>query len=199
MSRRAYSLVLLAAVASLPVTIAAQDTVPNHLSTPNWELYGGYSYVFSDFGSPSDRLHAHGMNGWDMSLKVPLLGPYLGIKGDVSGVYDTDNAPEFNPRAYYFLLGPQVTIPFGRSRFWAHGLVGSSNVEDSALPQLHTTNQLAVAVGGGFDAGIGRRFAWRFAGDYYNTHWHQTSNTNSTISEILNSNGRISTGPVFRF
>lgn len=199
MFRKSCSLALVATVASLPGAMTAQDTVPHYLPTPNFELYGGYSYVFSDFGSPSERFHTHGMNGWDVSLKVPLIGPWLGIKGDVAGVYDTDNTPEFNPRAYYFLLGPQVTIPFGRSRFWAHGLVGSSNVSDSTLPDLHTTNQLAVAVGGGFDAGIGRRLAWRFAGDYYNTHWHQTSTTNSTVSEILNSNGRISTGPVFRF
>ena len=41
--------------------------------------------------------------------------------------------------------------------------------------------------------------SWRITGDYYNTHWHQTSTTDATVSEILNSKGRISTGPVLRF
>jgi len=61
-------------------------------------------------------------------------------------------------------------------------MVGSAHVGDNALPNLRSSNNLAAA-----------------GGDYYNTHWHQTSTTDATVSEILNSNGRISTGPVLRF
>lgn len=199
MPRKLSSVILLIASAAMPASIAAQHSVPNYSPTPNWDLYGGYSFVSSGFGSPPGTLRTHGMSGWDVSLKVPLFSSWLGIKGDVSGIYNTDNSPDFNPRAYYFLFGPQVSIPLGRSRLFVHGLVGSANLSDNALPSLRSSNDLAVAVGAGFDAGIGRRFAWRFAGDYYNTHWHQTSTTDSTVSEILNSNGRITTGPVIRF
>jgi hypothetical protein len=199
MFRKIYLLILLASALALPASMNAQDTAPNRQPTPKFDLYGGYSYVFSEYGTPPGSITTHGMNGWDASLKVPLFTRWLGIKGDVSGVYNNDNSPNFNPRAYYFLFGPQVSIPLGRSALFAHGMVGSAHVSDNALPSLRSSNNLAVAVGAGFDAGLGRFFAWRFTGDYYNTHWHQTSTMDATVYEILNSKGRISTGPVFRF
>jgi hypothetical protein len=182
-----------------PASLPAQDHVPNSHPTPNFELYGGYSYVFSEYGTPPGTITTHGLNGWDASLKVPLFTSWLGIKGDVSGNYNRDNSPNFNPRAYYFMFGPQVSIHMGRTTLFAHGMVGSAHVSDNALPSLRSSNNLATAVGAGLDAGIGRFFAWRITGDYYNTHWHQTSSTDATVSEILNSKGRISTGPVLRF
>lgn len=199
MLRKIFPLILLTSALALPAVVTAQDTAPNHLPTPKFDLYGGYSYVFSESGTPPGPITTHGMNGWDASLKIPLFTRWLGIKGDVSGNYNNDNSPNFNPKAYYFLFGPQVSVPLGRSTLFVHGMVGSAHVSDNALPSLRSSNTLAVAVGAGFDAGIGRHLAWRFTGDYYNTHWHQTSTTDATVSEILNSKGRISTGPVIRF
>ncbi len=135
------------------------------------------------------------MNGWDASLKIPLLGTFLGIKGDVSGFYRNDS-PDFNPKAYFFLVGPQVGVHMGRSTLFAHGLVGSAHLTSSALPNIKSDNTFAVAVGAGLDFGIARNLAWRVTGDYYNTRYQAT---NRNFNEIINSNGRISTGPVIRF
>lgn len=147
-------------------------------------------------GGTLNHVGTYGMNGWDTSLKVPLFTSWLGLKGDVSGRYNNESEPDFNPHSYTFLLGPEVSIPLGRSTVFVHGLVGSSRVSDKVLPNLRTTNTFAVAVGAGLDAGISRHWAWRVTGDYFNTHYDQTNNN---VREILNSNGRISTGPVFRF
>jgi opacity protein-like surface antigen len=195
-------LFLLAILLTIPLTMNAQVAAPSRQPTPNFELYGGYSYVFSEYGSLTNvnsAVSTHGMNGWDASLKVPIFGTFLGIKGDVSGNYNNQSEPDFNPKAYFFMLGPQVSIHLGRSTLFAHGLVGSAHVSSDALPALKSSNQLAVAVGAGLDAGFSRHWAWRVTGDYYDTHYRQTSGVNSNVSEVLNSHGRISTGPVFRF
>jgi hypothetical protein len=176
--------------------VASAQAAPSQ-EVPNWEAYGGFSYVFHQYSPTFQHPVSGGMTGWDGSLKVPVpvFNSWLGVVGDVSGHYASDNF-DFNPHQYFFLLGPQVQFHVSRSSVFLHGLVGSSHLASNALPNLNSDNTLAVAVGGGIDLGISRTFAWRFAGDYYNTHYEAT---NHNVSEIRNSNGRVSTGPVFRF
>jgi len=137
------------------------------------------------------------MSGWDGSLRVPvpLLPSWLGVKGDVSGSYVSDNF-NFHPHQYFFLPGPQVSFHLRHSTVFLHGLVGSAHLSENAQPDLSDDNTLAVAVGGGVDLGVSRAFAWRFTADWYNTRYNATTRN---YSEITNSNGRVSTGPVFRF
>ena len=194
MFRNVIPKLLLASLAAAPVCVIAQSSAEAH-STPNFDLYGGYSYVFRTYNPTTTTVSTSGMNGWDASAKVPILGTFLGIKGDVSGFYRNDS-PNFNPKTYFFLLGPQVGVHFGRNTLFAHGMVGSAHLTSSALPNLKSDNTFAVAVGAGLDVGIARNLAWRVTGDYYNTHYKAT---NQNFNEITNSNGRISTGPVLRF
>jgi hypothetical protein len=165
---------------------------------PNYELYGGYSYVFRTYDPTANTVATTGRNGWDASFKVPVFGSFLGVKGDVSGSYLNNSLdPNLNPKTYFFLLGPQVSVHLGRrSTVFAHGMVGSAHVSQNAIPNLRSDNTFAVAAGGGLDVGVNRFLAWRVTGDYYNTHYQATS---QNIREVLNSNGRISTGPVIRF
>lgn len=187
---------LAAVLASAAGMHAAQAATESRFgATPNMELYGGYSYVFRTYNPSTFVASTSGMNGWDASFKVPVMGTFLGVKGDVSGFYRNDQ-PNFNPKAYFFLLGPQASMHMGRSTVFVHGMVGSAHLTSDALPNLRSDNTFAVAVGGGLDAGISRNLAWRVTGDYYNTHYKAT---NQNFNEIINSNGRISTGPVIRF
>lgn len=195
MFRSFFSSFAVAALAAIPLGLTAQSSWEAHSGTPNFELCGGYSYVFRTYSPTSTTFSTSGMTGWDASLKVPLIGPFLGIKGDVSGFYRNDR-PDFHPKAYFFLIGPQVGFHLGRSTLFAHGMVGSARLTNSALPNLKSDNTFAVAVGAGLDAGFSRWFAWRITGDYYNTYYKATSRN---FTEIINSNGRISTGPVLRF
>lgn len=182
---------------AIPAGASAQSSTETRYGggTPNFELYGGYSYVFKTYNPSTFSVSTSGMNGWDASLKVPVIGSFLGVKGDVSGFYRNDS-PNFNPHAYFFLLGPQVGFHLGRSTLFAHGMVGGAHVASNALPNLRSDNTMAVAVGAGLDAGFSRLLAWRITGDYYNTHYRAT---NRNFNEIVNSNARISTGPVIRF
>src|SRR5579871_6491543 len=198
MYRKILLLGMFASVLALPAGLCAQSS-PDYRrgGTPNIELYGGYSYVFKTFNPTSTSTAVTGRNGWDASLKVPVFGSFLGVKGDVSGSYlNNDLDPNLNPRSLIFLLGPQVSVHLGRSSLFAHGMVGSAHLTQKPLPDLRSDTTLAVAVGAGLDLGIARNLAWRITGDYFNTHYQATD---QNIREILNSNGRISTGPVIRF
>lgn len=196
MSKKASCLLFLIAMLAAPSVVVAQ-AAPDHRPRPNFELYGGYSYVFLPYDSTSTNPVSGGMNGWDAALRVPapIFGSWLGIKGDVSGTYRSDQ-PNFNPHSYFFLLGPQVSVHLGRSTVFAHGMVGSAHLNDSAIPNLKSNSTFAVAVGGGFDFGLSRAWAWRVQGDYYNTNYQSTNNN---VTEIVNSNERFATGPVLRF
>ncbi len=101
MFRRSFFPLLLAApMAALfaaPVCTQAQSAHEAN-GAPNVELYGGYSYVFKTYNPTADTVSTSGMNGWDASLKIPLIGPFLGIKGDVSGFYRNDT-PQLQPQS----------------------------------------------------------------------------------------------------
>lgn len=199
MYRKILSLAMLASIAALPGALHAQahPETRHWGGTPNFELYGGYSYVFRTFNPTSNSVAFAGRNGWDASFKVPIFGAALGIKGDVSGSYLNDDLdPNLNTRALTFMLGPQVGVHLGRSLLFAHGMVGSAHLTEKPLPDLRSDTTFAVAVGAGLDVGLSRFFAWRITGDYFNTHYQATD---QNIREILNSNGRVSTGPVVRF
>lgn len=177
----------------------AQSSPDTHYGggAPNFELYGGYSYVFRTFNPTSNSTAVTGRNGWDASFKVPVFGSFLGVKGDVSGSYLNDDLdPNLKPKSLIFLLGPQVSVHLGKSSVFAHGMVGSAHLTQKPLPDLRSDNTFAVAVGAGLDLGLSRNLAWRITGDYFNTHYQATD---QNIREILNSNGRVSTGPVLRF
>jgi hypothetical protein len=195
MRKLLFSLLLISALAA-PGFLNAQARTDRG-PAPNYELYGGYSLVFRDYDHTQSNPFVGGMNGWDASLRVPLpiFGSWLGIKGDVSGNYRNDG-PNFNPHSYFFLAGPQVSLHLGRSTLFVHGLVGSAHLNQQVIPSLKSGSTFAVAAGGGLDLGIARALAWRVSGDFYNTNFQSSS---ATVSGIVNSNGRISTGPVLRF
>src|ERR1700675_2831730 len=108
MYRRIPFLLIFLTVLAAPAGIYAQaspDTRHGFGSTPNFELYGDYSYVFRTYNPTTFVASTSGMNGWDGSFKVPVMGSFLGVKGDVSGFYRNDS-PNFNPKPTFFLSAP---------------------------------------------------------------------------------------------
>jgi hypothetical protein len=198
MLRKFPFLLPLVAAFCVPGLVCAQAG-QSGFGAPPFELYGGYSYNFVPYDSTSQTPIGGGMNGWDSSLRVPLpmLPEWLGVKGDVSGGYRSDSSLDLNPHAYFFLLGPQITAHTGRTTLWVHGLLGSAHLNNAALPSLTSNSTFALALGGGADFALAhRRLAWRVSFDYFNTHFHSSD---GAVNQIANSNGRVTTGPVFRF
>src|SRR6266581_5362359 len=100
MYRKIISLTMFASVLAVPGGLYAQAHPDNRYGgTPNFELYGGYSYVFRTFNPTSNSTAFAGRNGWDASFKVPIFGSFLGVKGDVSGSYLNDDLdPNLKPK-----------------------------------------------------------------------------------------------------
>lgn len=186
MSPRPFSLAACLLLLAFAYPCTAQHRSHGGEGVPNWDAYAGYSYVFSAPGSSG------GASGWDASLKMPVLFPFLGIKGDVSG-FNSKSGPDLSTKQMFFLLGPQVGLHISTSTIFVHGMIGSAHLSSSVVPSGTT---FAMAVGGGLDAGMSRHLAWRVTGDYYNTHYHSGGDT---ATAITNSPKRFSTGPVFRF
>jgi hypothetical protein len=209
MLRKALSLLVFAALSSSASTLVAQIGPFEH--TPNFEAYGGYSYVFTgDANFKTNQIVTNGAPGWDASFKVPILGALLGIKADLSGSWlkdGTGTSPNENPKQFYFMAGPQVGIHLGKSLLFAHGMIGGSYLDISKgdIPNFNPGTSFAIAAGGGLDAGLSTHWAWRVTGDFYNTNFKTPKtptsgkDAESIINEISNSGGRVSTGPVFRF
>jgi opacity protein-like surface antigen len=197
MLRKFFLLLPLVAAFFVPVRLHGQARQSGY-GTPPFELYGGYSYIFKPYDSTSQTPMSGGMNGWDSSLRVPLpmMPAWLGVKGDVSGNYRSDNTLDLDPHTYFFLLGPQITAHMGLTTAWVHALAGSAHLNNAALPSLSSNSTFALALGGGVDVGLAHSLAIRISLDYYDTHFHSGD---SAVSQIANSNGRVTAGPVFRF
>jgi hypothetical protein len=188
MSRRFLSLLACAILFALPVRGSAQSNKPKP-GVPNIDLYGGYSYVFNSFYT----VNSGGMSGWDAAVKFPVWRSFFGIKGDVSRFSKTGSL-DIGTKNMFILVGPQVGMHISTSTIFVHGLLGSAHLSNDATSNSH--NSFALAMGAGLDAGMSRRLAWRVTGDFYNTHFQ---NSSDNLAEVKNSTGRFSTGPVFRF
>jgi hypothetical protein len=157
------------------------------------EVFGGYSYISSDFtGSASG-----GVSGWNFSAAVRLFR-YAGVVGDFSGFSPSGPNPcpscGGGPFASYhtFMGGPQVSARIGRLQPFAHALFGATKGAFT-----HTNYQFGgdfspftFAFGGGVDVGLNRWLAVRGQIDVL----HVGSQDFSSRSM-----GRFSTGLVVRF
>ena len=167
--------------------------------------YSGYGPNIAQFllrGSPKI---SHSLNGWNGSLEVKVL-PVLGIVADFSGLYGNETIgslifcrgplpPTATPNCtenasvslYTFTFGPQVSLPLGRFKPYAHALFGGALYRE--LTFLGPYTLFADELGGGVDVSVIPRLAWRVQADTLQTL------ENSSLRSSL----RLSTGVVFRF
>src|SRR5437660_1931374 len=92
-------------------------------------VFFGYSYYNTNLSS-IDRANT---NGWQASVEGKFL-PWVGIVGDVSGHYGSQNFPFFCPvigtctfnadvTEHNYLFGPRVSVSVGRFRPFDEGLI----------------------------------------------------------------------------
>ncbi len=149
--------------------------------TPRVQVFGGYSYT--RFDSPSFGFsNPSGLNGYTFAPAFNLIHGF-GVVAEVSGQYGS------NLNFRDITVGPQFLYPKGKAMFFAHLMIGDAR----SLVQVGTGEEdtaRAVAVGGGMDYDLTRRFAIRvFQVDYIHT---------TLFSETQN-NYRFSTGLVYRW
>ena len=167
------------------------------------EIFGGYSYMRTDLGSPffyttgPTPAAPNGkftMNGWQASITEKATD-WLGLTQEFGGNYGNKNVLGYDnhfstfsilsgPRFYY--PGLKAVTPF------VHALFGYEQTEATiqGTTAKATSSSYAMAFGGGLDVKVSRSIAIRlFQADYYRPQAFGYSQNNL----------RISTGIVFRF
>lgn len=181
-------------------------------SAQRFNAFVGYSHI--GFGpnlyslqlAPLSPPLRRSKNGWNASLEAKVL-PVLGIVADFSGYYGNSTASlgcsqyvapfctagNANFSLYAFTFGPQVSLPFGRFKPYAHALFGVS----LSRPSLLSGTSFADLLGGGIDISLIPRLAWRAQADVTQTRFSVAC---CVLSEQNSENSlRLSTGLVLRF
>ena len=196
-------LVIVCAVAALCATSWAQIPGYNPPSVPKYaraELFGGYSYGYTDVFNSGNRAN---LNGWNASLGLNVAN-YLGFVFDASGLYGTSRIPVavptpfptcptfcpgttgtfgVNTKLYSYLFGAQ--IPYRKSQRWtpfAEVLFGHSAVRGTVPGIAETSGGLGLVGGIGVDRRISDRFAFRVKADYFQTREFRQKQDNLRVS-----------------
>ncbi len=179
-------------VVLLFVTTIAAPALQAQDDTTKLELYGSYDYVRFNINAnvvgqpPSQTFNANG-GGGELMYNIK---PWLGVLGDVSGLWATNATAQgaaipylFGPRASFrhAKITPFVEVLFG-------GVATSSGIEQSGW-QTH----FALTAGGGIDVRLSKHFSLRpVQAEYFLTK------IPDGISNRQN-NFRFGAGIVFRF
>jgi len=144
---------------------------------PRGNVYAGVSY-----GQFTDVVNTQAYRGWNGSAEdLPFSRfSHLGVVLDASGYYRT------GVTLYNAVLGPRLSIDYGRWRPFVHALGGGQRVNSNSNINTH----VALDFGGGADYRLWfKSFSWRLQGDYIHTHYY-SANQNDF---------RASTGIIWRF
>jgi len=185
---RNFGIVILAVSALAEFSLA--QSAPDRL-----EVFGGYSYLSSDFtGSVSG-----GVSGWNFSAAVRLFR-YVGVVGDFAGFSPNGPSPTLcpscsgGPSASYstYMGGPQISVRIGRFQPFAHALFGATKGSFTRTDQQFggDFSPFTLAFGGGVDIGLNHWLAVR--GQIDMLHVGSQDFSGSSL-------GRFSTGLVVRF
>ncbi len=194
MTRAAFAL-LLAALCASPL-LCAQAAPDTGSSGSGPVLFAGFSYFFRSYAHTQLNPVSGGMPGWDSAISVPhVLSHRIGIVGDFSGHYQSSGS--LKPQIYSVAGGPEFSGSLGRSRVYVHGLGGIMFATTGVVAQTSSQSIPIGAAGAGLDYPISSRLSWRVNFDWFFNGFG--TNDHNHTNDIVNSNPRISTGPVLRF
>jgi Outer membrane protein beta-barrel domain len=175
----------------------APETV---LQYPRAELFGGYSYGYTDLFNSGKRA---GLNGWNASLTLNAA-KWMGFVIDGSGNYGTSKipvavpapfptCPPFCPNGtdtfdvkttlYSYLFGAR--FPYRKSERWTpfgEVLFGRAKMRGEVPGFSQVSSGLSLLAGGGADYKISPRFALRFKADYFQTRGFKQKQDNLRFS-----------------
>lgn len=195
-------LVLLAFLVVTPAAVNAQDY-------PKAEFYGTYSLFVADI----DVLDDESLHGWGIGVQGNL-NSWFGLVGEYSAGHGASGPvaltvpgggtvviPEVDLRVRTYLFGPRLSYRSKPVTVFGHFLIGGGHlkIEDEVTGLDVGNNELAMAVGGGIDINLGKRFAVRAAQfDYLPIHTDIRDRIGGGGSSWAH-NTRFQTGVVFKF
>jgi hypothetical protein len=170
---------------------------------PSGNVFLGFSYERTNSSEFSPNLigttlSSPNLHGWEASFEGKIV-PFVGIVGDVSGHYGSQNFTEATPNGLLninvtgheqeYLVGPRLSIPVGKFTPFAEVMVGAAHIHTGGTLPGPSNTSFAYALGGGLDYGLFGPVAARVEGDYLRTKFFSSTQNNL----------RLSAGVVFRF
>lgn len=174
----------------VPIVASAQKA-------PLLEVFGGYSYLgihgyaaqasllfpgSGGSGGATFGLPNFGLNGWNGSAAVNATR-WLGAVADVGGIYGMPTKTiggmpvTIGVHEYNYLFGPRFSIRDGRWVTYVHALFGEAHASvriggpEVLAPIGIVETKFAMALGGGADVGVYRKFAVRAQADWLTTRF----------------------------
>jgi opacity protein-like surface antigen len=147
---------------------------------PQWEFFGGYSYVRFDappLGYPSWT----NLNGFNGEVTYNITHNF-GVTADGSGGYGSMIT------AYNYMIGPQYSLRKDKSMYFAHAFIGKAENTVGITTLIKSGFESvgrAFAFGGGYDRDLTPRFTFRVMGDYLHTNTFGTTQTDVRVSTGL--------------
>ena len=188
---------VLAAAACAAAVPSSAQTRPSRNGGGGSELFAGVSYLFRDYTHTQLNSTSGGMPGWNLAYARPhMFGRMVGLTVDTSGHYEVGGG-FFSPQIYFLTAGPRFQMRLGRDVLFAKVTGGGMFASSDVIAQTRSHARPIVDAGGGLDLPTHLPFRWRLNVDWIYGSF-DTNDTNQ-ISQIVQNNFRISTGPVFRF
>ena len=148
---------------------------------PKAEFFGGYQFTHLEGGVNA--------NGWNFALNGNLSDS-LGITADFAAAYKSSGGVSF--RNYTYTFGPVLSLRANKAYTpFVHALLGGDHASAGFAGFSGSVNGFALMAGGGVDANLTRRLAFRVA----QADWLLVHGSGGTSSK----NVRISTGLVLGF
>jgi hypothetical protein len=183
---------IVAAVGVAGVFLAVADAQQAPALTPQFEVSGTYSYVRANAANSGG---GYNLNGGSASFAYNF-SDRLALVAD-GGIYRFGGLPPgFDSTLYTYLFGPRFTFrKLRRVTPFAQVLLGGSRLNASSGGLSAGENAFSMAMGGGIDWPLRRRFSIRLIqAEYLLTRFDRVTGSSATQNDV-----RISTGLVFRF
>jgi hypothetical protein len=188
--RRASWLIALFGIASIcPMASQAQSAAG---TASQLDVAVDYSYVRANSAS---GISSSNLQGGSASVTY-IFRRHFGVVGDFGGYMFTGQPAGLSAQMYTYVFGPRYTftksekfVPF------AQALFGGGRLNASRAGVQAGENGFAMALGGGLDIGLSRRFAIRAV----QAEYLMTRFPNNAGVSVTQNNFRISAGLVVRF
>jgi hypothetical protein len=174
------------------VSAGAADAQQAPSPTPRFEVSGTYSYIRANAANSGG---GYNLNGGSASFAYNF-SDRLAVVAD-GGIYRFGGLPSgLDSTMYTYLFGPRYTFRrVSRVTPFAEVLLGDGRLNASAGGISAGENGFSMAIGGGLDWPLRRRFSIRLIeAEYLLTRFDRVTGTSATQNDV-----RISAGLVFRF
>ncbi len=187
-----YARWIVAVVGLAGVSAGAAEAQQAPALTPQFEVSGSYSYIRAN---ASNSGGGYNLNGGSASFAYNF-NDRLALVAD-GGIYRFGGLPSgFDSTMYTYLFGPRFTFrKLSRLTPFAQVLLGGGRLNASSGGISGGENGFSMAMGGGLDLPLRRRFSIRLIqAEYLLTRFDRVTGESATQNDV-----RISAGLVFRF